>query len=663
MAQSGQAGGLSHVVGLAAAAIIIGALYLAQDVLVPIALAILFSFLLSPLVQRVQRVGLGRVLSVILVVLLASGLVVGIGYVVTSQLVGLTLKLPEYRNNIRNKVRAFRGHSEGGLTKVTETLQEIRQELTTQPATGTAPADAQQATTSAPALADPARETGLTPPRRPERPVPVEVVQPTSMWQTARDALGYLAGPLGTAAIVFVLVIFMLLQREDLRDRFIALMGRGRINVTTIAIDDAGARISRYLLMQLVVNATYGIPVGVLLYLIGVPNALLWGLLATLLRYLPYVGPWIAASMPILLSLAVFDDWYHVGIVVAMFIVLELISNNVVEPLLYGSSTGMSAVAVLISAVFWTWLWGPVGLFLATPITACIVVMGKYIPQLEFLSVLLGDEQVLAPETRFYQRLLAMDQEEAEDLMEEFLEKGSLLQAYDQFLIPALHLAEQDRHRGRIEPERHAFMFSTIRSMVSELGESKITQERQAAVEGMRRLVEHAPAGDAAKAPPDGDPDGREPRPAALVSDSFRVLCVPARDEADEIAATMLTQVLDAKGLPAESITTHHLKSEMVDEIRETAARVVCISAMPPGALPHARYACKRLAPLRDVHVIVGLWDLKAPSNKAENRLSCAGATHVVRTFKEAVELIQQIAFREMTHAPGSNVPNPAIAS
>lgn len=655
MAQETRTPGLSQVVMLAAGAIIVAGLYFAQDVLVPLALSVLLAFLLAPLVKRVERLHLSRVPAVLVVVALSSCLIVGLGYVVTSQLVGLAYKLPEYRDNIRHKVQALRGSSPSSLSRVAETIQEIKQELTTQPATSSAPAS--------PAIANHLEEVITRPPGMPvpleqplpqpvdrTRPLPVEVIQPTSVIQTARDTLGYLAGPLGTAAIVIVLVIFMLIEREDLRDRFISLVGRGRIHITTIALDDAGSRISKYLLMQLVVNATYGIPVGVALYFIGVPSALLWGLLATLLRYLPYVGPWIAASLPTMLSLAVFDDWWHVSLVVGVFIVLELISNNVLEPMLYGSSTGMSAVAVLIAAVFWTWLWGPVGLFLATPMTACIVVMGKYIPQMEFLAVLLGDQQVFTPETRFYQRLLAMDQEEAEDLMEEYLEKGSLLQAYDRFLLPALHLAEQDRHRDRIDTQRHDFIFSTVRDMVGELGESKIERERQETIESMRAIAESpTPVVKEEKNGEAARDAAAEPEAMHIVPDGFRVLCLPARDEADEIAAMMFSQVLEAKGVDAEHLSTASLKSEMIEAIRTIAPRVVCISALPPGALTHARYICKRLKSIDATEVIVGMWDTRANLDQVRDRLTCAGATHVVSRFEDAVELIQRFSQRELS--------------
>ena len=271
------------------------------------------------------------------------------------------------------------------------------------------------------------------------KPVPVEIVQPTSNFI---ESLPNILGPIGTAGIVLVFTIFMLLQREDLRNRFIRLAGDGRLSVMTQAMDEAGDRVSHYLFLQSMVNASYGLIIGFSLYLMHVPNAVLFGVIAGILRFLPYVGPPIGA-LPVMLSLAVFDDWTRPLMVLGIYVVIEVVVANFIEPMLYGSKTGISSIAVLVAAVFWTFLWGPIGLVLSTPLTVCLVVLGRHIPSMRFLSVLLGDEPVLTPEVHYYQRLLATDHEEARQVLRGHLKEKSLEELYDTVMIPALLMAEQ----------------------------------------------------------------------------------------------------------------------------------------------------------------------------------------------------------------------------
>ena len=273
---------------------------------------------------------------------------------------------------------------------------------------------------------------------------------------------------LGTIGIVIVLVVFFLIRREDLRDRFIHLVGKGQVTVTTQMLEDAGARVSRYLSMLFLINVTFGVSVGVGLYLIGVPNALLWGILAAALRFIPYIGPWIAAAMPIGLSMAISTGWVAPILTVGLFIALELFSNNVLEPWLYGKNTGVSPVAILVAAVFWLWLWGPVGLLLATPLTVCLLVVGKHFPQLSFLGIVLGSEPVFEPKKRVYQRLLAGDQEEADELLEDLLQDKPLAEVYDTALIPALALAETHWHRGEVNDGKHKFIMESLKEMIQD---------------------------------------------------------------------------------------------------------------------------------------------------------------------------------------------------
>ena len=415
--------------------VVVGALYVGSDILIPLALAILLSFMLAPIVVRLRRFGLGRIPSVLAVVLLLFVALLGLGAIVASQVVHLAENLPKYEWNLRSKIRDLRIAipSGGVVERTSEMLRDLGQELEE----ATAPAE-EEAQSGAEAEAP--------------QPVPVQVQEPEAPpLQTLRELGGPLVAPIATAGLVVVFVVFMLLQRADLRDRVIRLLGARDVVRATEAMDDAAKRISRYLLMQLIINVLYGIPVGVGLYLLGVPNPILWGLLATILRFVPYLGPMIAALFPIALSFAVAPGWTLPLLTIALFVTLELFSNNVLEPWLYGSSTGLSPVAILVAAVFWTTLWGPVGLLLSTPLTVCLVVLGRHVPQLGFFHVLLGDEPALAPELKFYQRLLARDPEEAIELAEEYLDDEPLDKLYDMVIMPALGLAEQDRLRGSLD--------------------------------------------------------------------------------------------------------------------------------------------------------------------------------------------------------------------
>jgi len=450
----------SSAVGLLVAAAI---LYLARDVLIPLALAILLSFLLAPLVRRLEHWKLGRLTSTLIAVVIGFAFIGGIGLVAARQALSLAGKLPEYRENIREKIHALRAPNDGTLGKAAEAIKQLESD-------------------AAPGAAT---------------PLPVTETAPSAFAALA-EMVGPFVKPIGTALAVVVFTILLLLNRENMRERLIGLIGPRQINVTTQAMGEASYRVSRYLYMQLVVNMMFGIPFGIALYFIGVPNAMLWGLLGTLLRFVPYAGVWIAAALPTLLGFAIFDGWSEVMWIVGVFVVLELILVNAVEPWLYGRSAGLSAIAIIAAALFWTWLWGPVGLLLAVPLTVCIAVMGRYIPEMGWLNVLLGVEPVLTPEARFYQRLIARDQEEAGEIAEKYAEEHGNVALFENILVPALSLAESDRHRGALDEEHSRFAFETTRQIAEELR----TEEE------------------------------------ARVDDACRHVCiVPAHDEADEIYA------------------------------------------------------------------------------------------------------------------------------
>lgn len=585
-------------------------LYLGKEVLIPLALATLLSFLLAPLVRRLERLGLWRVPSVLLVTAMALTLVFAIGYALGGQIVELSNRLPQYSSAIHERITAVRSGAAGGLLgRASKNIEDIGRDLsTTQPAS--------------PTTTGPAPSTSLL-------PVPIQMVNASrGPLELVGMALGSLLSPLLTAGIVAIFTVFILVQREDLRDRLIRLAGEERLDATTKALDDTSRRISRYLLMQATVNLSMGVLVALGLWLIGLPNALLWGLLAAVLRFVPYIGIWIAAVMPIVLSLAVFPNgWLAPLGVVLLFLGLDLLIANVIEPLLYGGSTGLSPLAVLVAAIFWAWLWGPVGLLLSTPLTACLVVLGKYIPALSFLTVLLGDEPVLEPPSRFYQRLLAGDQEEAEDLAGEHLEENPLVQVYDDILLPALHLMEMDRHRGRLDSERLTAMHRSIREILEDL------HDRQREI---RPPPEPAVADGEASVP------AGPPAPAESHDKPVQMLCLPARDESDELAAEMVVRVLGEPQIESRVLSADTMVSEVLEAVATAEVRVLCISAVPPEAMAPTRYLCKRLrARFPQVKIVVGFWDTHADPARIRPRLLSAGADHVVNDLAGLLQIVR----------------------
>ena len=684
---------------MAAVCVVVAALYFAQDVLIPLALAVLFGFLLAPFVTRLQRMGLSRVPAVIVAVSLATGIIVALAWATTVQVINLADRFDEYRGEITDKVhdvkRRFGGG--GGIVDRAREVADIVEKASTQPVS-TQPASQPATATSNGAPATPedpveqvthdplgsvAREAADVPATVPtqappgavkENPLWVALTEPRGPIGQLSSVLGRIASPLGTAGLVLVFVIFMLIQREDLRDRLIRLVGKGQLYVTTDALDDAATRISRYMVAQVIVNGTYGIAVAIGLWSIGqfvggkpFPSFLLWALLCAVLRFIPYIGPWIAASFPILLSLAVYHGFSVFLCVTAMFIVIELLSNNFMEPWLYGSSTGMTAVAVLASAVFWTWLWGPIGLLLATPMTVCLVVLGKHVPQLQFLDILLGDEPVLDPPDRVYQRLLALDQEEATELAETYLNEHSLEEVYDDVLLPALALAEHDRHRGNLGEDREAFITQAMREMVEELGDAarmidekrEGADHREAAAANVAIAKGEAPAEPTSPpAPASGNgkasgqsaaPAGARPIPgerAVLPKGcTINVVSLPARDEGDDIANAMLVQLLALRGYCAYAIPVAALASEMVDAVEKRHADIVVVSALPPGAVSYSRYLCKRLhARYPQMPMAVGLWTIKGDLKKAKERITCAADVQISTTLTAILETIHQMA-------------------
>jgi predicted PurR-regulated permease PerM len=575
--------------------LIIACLYWARSVLMPVALSILLTFLLNPVVSALQRTRvLSRTPAVLLVVVLIFSVIGSVGWTVTRQLSTLVYELPRYQENLKHKMSDLRQLGKGG---VIERLQRTMREVT---------GDVQRPTPPPPEIQPPG---GLNQPPEdvPERPIPVVVQPPSVFWQ-----LPALLEPLATVGLVIVLVIFMLMQYAELRSRLIRLAGYGHLTMATKALDEAGQRISRYLLMQSIINGSYGIAVGAGLFLIGVPYAILWGFLAAVFRFIPYVGPVVSAVLPSALSLAVFPGWTQPFLVIGLILLLELVSNMIMEPLLYGQSAGVSEVALLVAIAFWTWLWGPVGLFLATPMTVCLGVLGKYIPQMEFISVLLGDEPAMEPSTHYYQRLVARDQDEAAALAEEYRHTHPLEAVYDDMLIPALNAVKRDHALGTLTDEDMQFVLQATREIVEDFG-----------------LRQDQPVTDlpAAVAPSEQGLAGKV---------TARILGCPAHDEADELALEMLGQRLDPDLYALQIVSADMLTAEVLSVVEEQQVGLICIIALPPGALAPTRYLCKRLrSHFPDCRIIVGRWGLHDDWDKPQALLREAGADEVGLSMQE----------------------------
>ncbi|HEY0960859.1 MAG TPA: AI-2E family transporter [Pseudomonadales bacterium] len=583
--------------------LVIVALYFGRELFIPFTLAILLAFALSPIVNRLRRWHIPRVPSVLSAVAFAFTIIGGLSYVMTTQAIKLADELPSYRQTMVEKIQSLRGSDTAGggiVERISSTIEGVEQELA-----------ASEEADSAPAVGN----AGL---QEDSRPIPV-TIEPAerSPLGMAGAVLGPLIETLATAGIVIVFVIFVLLEREDLRDRFIKLVGAGDLQTSTAALSEAGSRVSRYLLMQLLVNVTYGFPIGIGLHFIGVPNAVLWGMLAAVLRFVPFLGPFLAALFPISLAFAVSPGWEMMLWVLGLFVVMELLSNNVVEPWLYGASTGLSALAIIAAAIFWTSLWGPVGLVLSTPLTVCIIVIGRYVPQLEFLGILLGSDPVLAPEEQLYQRLLAGNIEGAIEIAENYTDKHSSLEFYDQVAIPALRLAEADRQRSSHDAGYKRTvaeaMLAVIEEADSHARQRVVAAEKEAATAGVN--------------PPRalGIPD----------------LCIAGRTDLDVAAAQIVAHAVGERGLGSRVLPPVAISQTGIGQLDLAGVEVVCLSYLAPDPQTYTRFACRRLKRrASNIKTVVCLW------NPAPALLSMAdlneymGADAVVFSIEEAANQI-----------------------
>jgi predicted PurR-regulated permease PerM len=551
--------------------VIVAILYLGQGILLPVACALLLTFALSPIVSFLRRRSVPKVAAVALTVAAAFVAITFFIVLLAGQVVSLAENIPTYQQNIVEKVRSLRdmGASGGLVERITEAIERVGAELTGR-----------------------GEQSPAAPATEPEpKPLPVEIVDSYSAIEMLNQLIVPLVSPFATGGLIIVVVIFMLLERESIRDRFIRLVGYNDLHRTTEALQDAGNRVGQYLLMQLVVNTCYAIPIAIGLWILGIPNPVLWGLTALVLRFVPYIGPAIGMLMPLMLTLAVTPGWAPLLWTAGLFLVMELVTNNILEPWLYGSRTGLSSLSIIVSAIFWAWLWGPLGLVLSTPLTVCLVVLGRHVPQFEYLSVLFGDDPVLDPPARLYQRLLANDPDEGADHAEAFLEDANLVDFYDEVGVPALMLAEWDRRRGVMSSPRIDGVAAAALELVDDLSEFADDDDDEP--------EERVP----------GDVTGSERTEAATVlpdGEGRTLVCAGGRWPIDDAVAAMAAQVMAAQDAMATSVSFRQIEPGQLARLPLENVETVIVTYLSPQPLNHARYVVQRLKRAR-LGVRVGL--------------------------------------------------------
>lgn len=594
---------------LATIAAVVATIYFAKDVVLPLAIAMLVTFALSPLVTRLRKIGLPHLPSVLLVVTTTCVAISLFLLVVVAQIGTLAQNLPTFQANIIAKVETLReaGKENGIISRFSDMVTAINAEI----------GEVVPTSPQAPQTGDAAPEATV------ENPMPVEVVESSGPFALLRDLVLPLISPIAMVGLVVVVVIFMLLEREELRDRFIKLVGSSDLHRTTGVMQDAGERVTQYLLVQLLVNVIYAVPIGVGLWFIGVPNAVLWGLVTLVLRFVPYIGTLLSAAFPLFLAFAIVPDWSAVLWTIALFGTVELITSNAIEPKLYGSRTGVSPLAIIISAIFWAWLWGPLGLVMSTPLTVCLVVLGRHIPQFAVFDILFGDEPTLAPHARLYQRLLVGDVVEATARAEEALETVYLADYYRDIGVPALLNAQNDRGRGVLVDTQMQTLAEAAHLMIADLAEV-VAEELEEA-----------------KSPPtEGQEPAIVPDDGAMTGEGFRVVCVGGRSEIDDVSAAMLAQAMQAKG----AVAAHRPHSDLAaSRFRALATDdhdcvVFCFLDPSPsrGSLLQVR-RIKLAAPHLRVGVVI--WDMPVETG-ADGKFGAAGVTGVSATsLKDALDI------------------------
>src|SRR5450755_4134099 len=641
---------LSAVATAILAVMIIAMLYFGRDIFVPIALAILLSFVLAPLVGILQRIHVPRGLAVVSVVIFAFALIFAMGGLLASQLTQLAGDLPRYQSTISEKIQSFRDTNagRGTLERASDMLKDLSKELDK-------PKDAASAQAS---------NSTISPNLpRPPTPVPVEVRQPDpGALESLRTFISPLVHPLATTGIIIIFVIFILLQREDLRNRLIRLAGSYDLQRTTAALDDAAGRLSRLFLTQLIVNGAFGVVIGTGLWFIGIPSAILWGILAAVLRFVPYIGSIIAAAFPLALAVAVDPGWSMLLWTLALFLVVEPVVGQIIEPMVYGHSTGLSPVAVVASATFWTALWGPIGLVLATPLTVCLVVLGRHVERLEFLDVMFGDRPALSPPEIFYQRMLAGDPTEAAEKAEEFLKERSLASYYDEVALKGLQLAQADAERGALDQERLTKIREAVREFANDLSDQddrpppKVSSTSDAeATSAVESVAEDAPF--------ENLPILRKEDLPHDWQGECPVLCVAGRSLIDEAAAIMLGQLSTAHGLAARVEGAEALSTSNVFRLETTGVAIICLVYMDAIGPAHMRYSVRRLRrKLPKATIILGCWVKDIDPAALELVREGAKADLAAASLGDAVKLCIEATGVKDRRQPASRREKPATA-
>ena len=598
---------------------IVATLYFGREVLVPVTLALLLAFVLAPLVGLLRRLHFGKVPSVLVGVVLALGVILAVGGVIGSQIAELTTDIPKYAATVEAKIASVRSYTIGRLSHLADSVGPHR----------AAPPSTASGVGEAPAAA-PSRSGGAPPP-------PPAAAATTSPLEIAKTYLGPILSPLATLGIVFVVAVFALLQREDLRDRLIRLVGSDDLHRTTLAIDDGARRLIRYFLTQLSINTGFGIVVGVGLLIIGVPNPVLWGILSGLLRFVPYIGSLLSAVLPMSLAAAVEPGWSMVLWTAGLYLVVEGLTGQVIEPMVYGHATGLSPFSVVVAAIFWSWVWGPVGLILSTPLTLCLVVMGRHVKRLEFLDVMLGDRPALTPVESFYQRILAGDADEAEDHAEMLLKERSLSTYYDEVALKGLQLAANDAQRGVLDHDQLDRIKTTVKGLVHSLAGHNDEQPSP----GRSDKGSVAPPDDETGLAKNPDPRGvdHEELPVAW-RDPGAVLCIAGRGPLDEAASSMLVQLLGKHGMGARLLGYDDVSRDKVEALDVRGVTMACVSYLDiTGSPAHLRYLMQRLrrrlppgAPL-----LVGLWPSQDSTLKDKDIQRSIGADYFTSSLAEAV--------------------------
>ena len=558
---------------MAVAALIIAALYFGREIFVPVALAVLLSFVLAPFVMRLHAWRIPRTASVLIIVFIGFSIIFSLGGLMVSQATRLAGKLPGYQQTLSDKIESLRGlmGGSGTLEQASSVLKELGTELQNWDATGRPDSGLVRQPTDKPI------------------PIPVEVKQPDPGALTTLVAIiEPLLSPLTTTGIVVIFVVFILLQREDLRNRLVRLAGSGDIQRTTAALDDAGKRLSKLFLTQIAFNAVFGLAIGIGLELIGVPSAPLWGLIAMILRFVPYIGALISAIFPLILAAAVGSGWQMLVLTALLFVVLELLAGQVLEPLIFGHSTGLSPVAIILSASFWTWLWGPVGLVLATPLTVCLVVIGRHVERLKFLDIMLGDRPPLTPPQLVYQRMLAGDPMEAAEQAHDHLKNASLEDYYDTILLKGLQLAEVDNRLGRLNEERLDRIVATVDELAADLEtHHDVEVTNVPASDGGSNLGALAAIEQTNDKPVRVPEKWRSPR---------SILCIPGATKLDEAAALVLAQIMRRRGFGAVAEKSDALSMSRFFSLDLADTSLVCVCYVDRPSSAKIQYAVRRLA-------------------------------------------------------------------